>query len=239
MSPGSNHIWPIIVLLGVAAVAGASAFSPLDPACAGVLLPSSQRCSSATFVDEFEVLDEAIWVSESHFIGRRWLDAGNATHAHGRVHLTLPAGTHEGSEIRSRRRGLFRTAAARIRTPDAPGALVGFFLYQGVRGPNDEIDIEIFGGERRIMFTTWSNGESTNHAKHELPFDPSSGFHDYRIEWERDRVAFFVDDVLFQEFVTGIPQKPMFLMSNAWWPQWLEGPTSDEPLSLEIEHLAF
>lgn len=236
MSPGSNNIWPLVVLLGLAALASATAFSPLDPACAPGAL---DRCTRATIVDDFDVLDGSIWVSESHSLGQGGVHASHASHVPGMVRLTLPAGTREGSEIRSRRRGRFRTAEARIRTPDAPGALVGFFLYQGVRGTNDEIDVEIFAGERRIMFTTWIAGTRTNHVKRVLPFDPAEDFHDYRIEWSRDSVGFFVDGERFASFDTGVPEQPMFLMTNAFWPHWLDGPAPSEPLSLEIEHLAF
>lgn len=239
MSPGSNNIWPLVLILGLLGLATTTAFSPLDPACSPAATASLDRCSRATYVDDFDVLDESVWVTESHPIGDAWLDAAHATHEPGRLRLTLPGGRYEGAEVRSLRRGRFRDVETRLRVPDAPGALVGFFLYQGVRGANDEIDIEILAGSRRIMFTTWSAGVSTNHSSAVLPFDPSEGFHDYRIEWTATRVAFYVDGRLMEEFTAGIPQQPMFVMSNAWWPHWLEGPMPAEAVALEIEHVAF
>ena len=89
------------------------------------------------------------------------------------------------------------------------------------------------------MFTTWVDGERTNHVKRTLPYDPSADFHDYRIGWAADRVTFEVDGEVFATFETGIPRRPMYLMSNAFWPHWLEGPTPLEAVALEIEHLAF
>jgi len=110
----------------------------------------------------------------------------------------------------------FRNVEVRLRTPDAPGSISAFFLYELVQRRNDEIDIEILNdGSRRILFTTWVAGKQTNHVELTLSFDPAAGFHDYRIEWSRRRVRFLVDGMLVQEWTAGVPRDAMYVMSNA------------------------
>ena len=129
-----------------------------------------------------------------------------------------------GAAIRSASRVRWRDVEIRLKTPNAPETISAFFLYQLVQRPrNDEIDIEILNGTNppKILFTTWVGGHETNHEEHALDFDPSDGFHDYRIEWSPSRVRFLVEGNLVQEFTRGIPRQPMYVMSNTWWPDWL------------------
>ncbi len=130
----------------------------------------------------------------------------------------------------------FRDVEISLKTPKAPGTISAFFLYQLDQSPrNDEIDIEILNdGSKQILFTTWVGGKQTNHAKTTLGFDPTKGFHTYRIEWSPRRVGFLVDHVLIQEFTTGVPQRAMYVMSNTWWPTWLpeDLPEGEEPPQL-------
>ena len=72
---------------------------------------------------------------------------------------------------------------ARVRVPHAPSSITGFFLYE----PPDEaqeIDIEIFNDRTgRVMFTYYSAGHQVSRT-HELPFDPTAGFHTYGFTME-------------------------------------------------------
>jgi beta-glucanase (GH16 family) len=152
--------------------------------------------------------------------------------------LSLAAGAYDGAEILTGARYGTGTYAARMRTPVAPGSVSAFFLYQGVVGGNDEIDIEIFNdGTRRIMFTTWVAGRETNNVIKTLPFDPAAGLHDYAIEWSARVVRFRVDGVVMQEFRRGIPKSAMFVMANTWWPVWLTGPLLAAPATFEIDRI--
>ena len=171
------------------------------------------------------------WIARDHFLGRGEFEPENVSHRNGKLHLTLPAHTYNGGEIQSASRVRFRDIEVRLRTPDAPGTISTFFLYQLVPGiENDEIDIEIFNdGSRQIWFTTWVAGVETNHEEYTLPFDPAARFHDYRIEWSRRRVRFLVDGVPMQEFTKRVPRKAMYVFSSAWWPSWLPEPAPAPP----------
>lgn len=190
--------------------------------------------------EEFDVLDAARWAAGRHPLGRGAVDPANVSVGGGRLSLALPAGRHDGAEIRSAGRVGHGSYSARMRTPRAPGSVSAFFLYEGVQGGNDEVDVEIFNdGSRRVMFTTWAAGRETHNATHHLPFDPADGFHEYRIEHFPGRVRFSVDGRVMREWRSHLPEKPMYLMANAWWPTWLSGPAPAEPRPLLIDRVRY
>ena len=195
---------------------------------------------NAPVVEDFDVWDPSAWVPGDHPLGRGWLDPENVGHGSSTLFLTLPAGSYDGAEIRSASRVQFRDVEVRLRTPQAPGSISAFFLYELVQRRNDEIDIEILNdGSRQILFTTWVGGKQTNHVQRTLLFDPAAGFHDYRIEWSRRRVRFLVDGELMQEWTEGIPRDAMYVMSNAWWPTWMNEPTLGAPELHEIDRIVY
>ena len=208
---------------------------PLEPSEARRPKPPPQPS-----VEEFDEWNATVWVAGDHPLGKGYLDPDNVSHGAGELLLTLPGGNHDGAEIRSEERFSYGTYEARMRTEYAPGSISTFFLYELVRKGNDEIDIEIFNdGSRKIWFTTWVADVQTNHSEHILPFDPADGYHDYRIEWSRNRVRFFVDGSLMETFTKKVPRARMHLFSNHWWPNWLtEGPPSS-PRSLRIDRITY
>ena len=194
----------------------------------------------APAVEEFDLWDPSDWVPGDHPLGRGRFDPENVVQGSGRLLLTLPAGSYDGAEIRSASRVRFRNVEVRLQTPDAPGTISAFFLYELDQRRNDEIDIEILNGSRQILFTTWVGGKQTNHVERTLSFDPADGFHDYRIEWSRRRVRFLVDGALMQEWTAGVPGDAMYVMSNVWWPTWLPPvPQLGTPLVHEIDRIVY
>ncbi len=196
--------------------------------------------SDAPLVEDFDLWDPSAWIPGDHPLGKGWLDPDNVSHGSNTLLLTLPAGSYDGAEIRSASRVQFRNVEVSLRTPEAPGSISAFFLYEFVRRRNDEIDIEILNDESpEILFTTWVAGKQTNHVRLELSFDPTVDFHNYRIEWSRNRVRFLVDGELMQEWTEGIPRDAMYVMSNAWWPTWMNGPTLNEARTHEIDRIIY
>jgi beta-glucanase (GH16 family) len=143
--------------------------------------------------------------------------------AGGALELTLPAGTTDGGEIRSTATCSSGVATARLRVPDAPRSITGFFLY----APPDhasEIDIELYNDPRGlVMFSTYAGGRQTHTETRALGFDPTAAPHDYEIAWGKGKVTFRVDGVALRTWSTGVPKAPMHLFANAWFPAWLEG----------------
>lgn len=190
------------------------------------------------FDDDFHAWDESRWRMDTHALGSGTVRAENVRVGDGEVSLLLAAGARDGAELRSAERFGFGVHAARMRTPLAPGSISAFFLYQGGSDEADELDIEIPNdGGRTVMFTTWVGGVQTNTATLPLPFDPATDEHEYAIEWRPGQVRFWVDGELMQRWTDGVPDQPMYVMANVWWPKWMSGPVLDQPRALRIRRI--
>lgn len=225
-----------LAVLALAAACSDMATTPHSDA--GLARSPGAASTAASVTEEFDGPAFGGWTADTHPLGRGLVRAENVAMGGGTAALSLSAGAYDGAEILTSARYGTGTYAARMRTPVAPGSVSAFFLYQGVAGGNDEIDIEIFNdGTRRIMFTTWVAGRETNNVIRTLPFDPAAGLHDYAIEWSARTVRFRVDGVVMQEFRRGIPKSAMFVMANTWWPTWLTGPLLPAPATFDIDRI--
>lgn len=156
-------------------------------------------------------------------LGRSYLDPANVDVDGENLRIKLPARSLEGGEISTRDTHGYGSYSARMKLPNAPSSITGFFLY---KAPDleSEIDIEVFNdSSRRVMFTTYAGGRQTHTETTRLPFDPTTGFHEYRFDYAQNSVTFFVDGIQMRSWDTGIPQTSMHLMVNSWFPAWLEG----------------
>ncbi len=174
------------------------------------------------FRDDFTGLDPARWSKGDHMLGRSYLDPANVDVDGESLRIKLPARTLNGGEISTRDFHGYGSYSARMKLPNAPSSITGFFLY---KAPDleSEIDIEVFNDStRRVMFTTYSGGRQTHTETARLPFDPTTGFHEYRFDYSQNSVTFYADGIEMRSWNTGIPQTSMHLMVNTWFPSWLE-----------------
>ena len=174
--------------------------------------------------DDFDALEAGRWYATgSKKLGRGLLKEENVAVEDGELRVKLPAGTLEGGEIGSLDAYDYGSYAASIKAARAPSSITGFFLY----APPDfhtEIDVEIFNdSSRRVLFTTYADGEQTNTVEKKLPFDATADFHEYRIDLYPTRAEFSVDGRTVHTFDDGLPGDSMKLMVNAWYPDWLPG----------------
>ena len=175
------------------------------------------------FEEDFNSLDRGVWNVPSKRLGLGYLEPENVSAENGRLRLKIPARTFDGGEVESKNLYLYGTYRARIKVADAPSSLTGFFLYKEPDFEN-ELDIEIHNDPAgRILFTTYSGGEETNTVRKDLPFDPTADFHVYRFDLYPERAEFYVDGELMHSFDRGLPENPMKLQVNAWFPTWLDG----------------
>jgi beta-glucanase (GH16 family) len=173
--------------------------------------------------EAFDRWESSRWQTGNHALGRGWVRPANVSVVGGQLLLSLPPGALDGAEVLTSRRVRYGSYEARLRAAAAPGSITAFFLYEGVRGGNDEVDIELIGGTPRVMFTVWVRGQRVHHGEVVLPFDPAADFHDYRIDHARNALRFYVDGTEVAQFSTPLPGAQMHVMANAWWPEWLEG----------------
>lgn len=184
-------------------------------------------------------LEEDIWEVGDHALGRGALRPGNVSLSGGELQLALPAGTLDGGEVNTRSLQEYGSYRVGMRVPDSPGSVTGFFLYR----PPDyehEVDIEVYNDpEGRMLVTTYSGGdpEPTNSERVELPFDPTRGFHEYRFDYGPNGVVFYADGEPVEEFSQGVPERPMRLYVNTWYPDWVAGGPPDSDGVVRVDRI--
>jgi endo-1,3-1,4-beta-glycanase ExoK len=176
------------------------------------------------FTDNFDSFDETRWTKGDHKLGRRsYLDPDNVSVSDGNLQIRLPKRSLEGGEILSDNLYGYGSYSARMKLPDAPSSITGFFLY---KSPDyeSEIDIELYNDSSgRIMFTTYAGGARTHTGTLSLGFDPTAGFHEYAFSYDQSSITFYVDGQPKKTWNNGLPTTSMHLMVNAWFPSWLGG----------------
>ena len=193
------------------------------------LMAGIAQAQSSNLSDGFDSFDEATWSKGDHNLGRSYLDPNNVGASGGNLEVKLPANSLNGGEIRSQGLYGYGSYTARMKLPNAPSSITGFFLYE----PPDyasEIDIELYNdSSRKILFATYAGGKQTHRATLQLPFDPTEDYHDYAFFYDRNSITFYVDGEPMQTFEGGLPDRPMGLYVNSWFPTWLPGeePNSD------------
>ncbi len=193
----------------------------------------------ATFSDEFSSFDPARWSKGDHALGRGYLDPANVDTDEQNLRIKLPARSLEGGEVYTNDVHGYGSYSARMKLPNAPSSITGFFLY---KAPDleSEIDIEVFNDStRRVMFTTYAGGRQTHTETMRLPVDPTTGFHEYSFDYSQDSVAFFVDGLEMRTWDTGIPQTSMHLMVNSWFPAWLEGKRPKKAAYTYVDRISY
>jgi beta-glucanase (GH16 family) len=197
--------------------------------------PSENTEQTFRYVENFDTFDTTKWYKSSHTLERTSFQPANIDIDNGNLRIKLPANTLTGGEICSAELYKYGTYSARMKLPNAPSSITGFFLYAG---PNlyNEIDIEIYNKpDGNIMFTTYADGKMQRTATKELGFDPTADFHEYTFDFYPDRLNFYVDGKLMQTWTDGMTTNSMHLLVNAWYPNWLSGtkPTSDQYLLVD------
>ena len=177
------------------------------------------------------------WQPFSHQHGRGVMRADQVFARQQGFALRLLGGRCDGAEMRTSDLVHFGEYTARIRTPDAPGSLSAFFLYEEGQGDHaDEIDIEIYNdGSRRVLLTSWLDGVIARQTEAILSFDPAQDHHDYTIRWSERELAMLADDTTLVRWTSGIPRDPMRLIASVWWPSWLpcDPPRGDRELDIQ------
>jgi hypothetical protein len=186
------------------------------------LLVGTARAGGDSFVDDFLTFDDTRWTKEDHMLGRIYLNP-----------QTSPSPTRtRGSryrpprcraELRSNELYHHGSYSSRMKLPDVPSSITGFFLH---RAPDHEreIDFEIFNDSRgRVMFTTYSGARQAHTVTKQLPFDPTAGYHTYAFRYDAGLARFMVDGKVMQTWKTAVPRGSMYLYTNLWLPSWLDG----------------
>jgi endo-1,3-1,4-beta-glycanase ExoK len=143
--------------------------------------------------------------------------------------------------------GLFE---ARMRTAAGPGLNTAFFTYIGPPTGNpehDEIDFEFLGKDpHTVQINHFTKAKPYDTKVIQLGFDASQGFHDYAIDWQPDKISWYVDKKLVAETPPGSPigPNPGRLYLSLWAgaegeDSWLGHFTYTQPVTADVEWAAF
>lgn len=215
-----------------------------------------QSTDAAGFKEDFDRLDAGRWsVSDGWVNG----DHQNCSWSKDRVAfedgvlmITLLEGQgrerdYSCGEIQSNERFGFGTYEARIRVPSGSGINANFFTHIGApqKSPHNEIDFEFLGkSPDKVQLNYFADGLGKHEFVAPTP-GASTGFHDYAIVWEPDRLRWFMDGRLLHETQTApLPAKPQKIYFSLWatdtLSDWL-GPFAypGRPLVLDVDWVAF
>ncbi len=189
--------------------------------------------------EDFEFLDFSLWKSSTHKLGRTTFNPNYVKVEDGKLKLIMPAHSFDSGELQSRELMGYGSYEIRMKLPNAPGSITGFFMY---KAPDYyfEIDIEIYNQKSGDYFlTTYANGAKRNEYFGVFPFDPTTSFNNYRFDYYPDRLDYFVNDQFIVRFTAGYPHEPMYLMVNSWYPNWVEGGPADRDLEFLAEWIKY
>jgi beta-glucanase (GH16 family) len=206
-----------------------------------------------TFADEFNgrELDLSRW---SPHEPRARAQAGGAIDGNGvevkggQLRIIVPApragedhDTHETVSATVTSFGTFAQTYGRFeircRVPAGPALRARFRLLPIPLGSLPEIEVFETNGSNpsRVTFANRWGTEQTDRSfgdSFSAP-DLSAGFHMFAIEWDRDRIAWFVDGKQMFRSVDGIPHQPMYLVLDiAGAPA-----ASSTPASFDIDYI--
>lgn len=204
-----------------------------------VIVVTPALAGASSFRDDFTSLDAQRWSPTGHPLGRSVLDPANVAVADGVLGLLIPAGTVNGAEVQSTALFKYGSYGTRMRLPNAPSSITGFFLY---KAPDyrSEIDIEVYNDSSgRMTVSTYSGGAQTHTKTVRLPFDPTAAFHEYWIDYAASGVRFRVDGRSVQAWSRGVPRTGMYLFANAWFPAWLAGQPPSVDTSASIDWIQY
>ncbi|KAI1331210.1 glycoside hydrolase, family 16 [Xylariaceae sp. FL0255] len=120
----------------------------------------------------------------------------------------------------------YGTFRAGIKITDVPGTCSAFFWFQN---NTQEIDMEFLSSEFNKSSNTFpvnlvlqskaaADGNSTgSHAIINLPFDPTTDFHEYRFDYLQNTVSFLADGVLLANLTgDGVPKTAGNILLSHW-----------------------
>lgn len=184
-----------------------------------------------------------------------WAGTGSNNSGAGGLQLYVRAGSSAptGSLIRSselvtnRSDILYGSFRAGMKITPVNGTCSAFFFY---RNDTQEIDIELLSAQQQpqnppsnianlVLQSTQSLQAGFNAAgtsgflPYHLPFDPTTGFHEYRYDWTPTAVSFYADGQLLDTMTSSadIPSSPGGIHFSHWSngdPTWSGGPPESD-----------
>ncbi|KAI9012699.1 concanavalin A-like lectin/glucanase domain-containing protein [Phycomyces nitens] len=117
---------------------------------------------------------------------------------------------------------LYGTYRVHLKTSDVPGTIAAMFL----RNEETEIDIELLSQYKdpaRVHYAVHpqiyrpdGSPSPLTFGLKTLSFDPTKGFHEYRLDWLPGRIDYFTDGLQTHQLSKNIPREPGRIVINHW-----------------------
>lgn len=109
------------------------------------------------------------------------------------------------------------------------------FLSKEFNASSDPVNLVLQSAESEQAGFNAAN--TSTFQVHQLHFNPSDAFHEYRFDWSPDAVSFYADGVALDTMTEAVPSSPGHVTLSHWStgnPDWSAGPpTSDAILTVE------
>ncbi|RDX57385.1 concanavalin A-like lectin/glucanase [Lentinus brumalis] len=209
---------------------------------------ASSGLTVAEFLDQHQLYRSAYNVTPAEDPYGHQFRTENVDIQNGYLTLKVSGGTQPGGLVPSAEvgtydsnilYGTFKTTA--ISSP-VPGVCHGFFTY---KDDCQEADIEILtsfyntgntyvqpGLELTNQNTACDHTHNTNTAV-PYPADPTTGEHEYTLEWSASAVKYYFDGQLVGTLNTNVPSQPSSFLWNSWSGgnvKWTAGPPTQDAI---------
>jgi endo-1,3-1,4-beta-glycanase ExoK len=194
------------------------------------------------------------WVNGPHQSCEWRKDAVSAADGHLKMTLSdrggkiRPIGCPEMHTVTPTGYGIYET---RMKTAAGSGLNTNMFTYIGPPTggrQHDEIDFEFLGKDpHTVQLNYWTAGKGGHEYIDQLGFDAAAAFHDYSFDWEKDKIAWYVDGKKVHETAAGatdLPVTPQRIYVSLWSgsaieDSWLGLFTYSKPVTAEVEWVKF
>jgi beta-glucanase (GH16 family) len=206
-----------------------------------------KNCEATDFANE-DIKDNPKWAistwgnaNRTHAPENLWIDKGVLV-------MKVSGGSKRGTptigaEISSAKSDfLYGSYRAMLKTAREPGTVNGFFYYLSDKS---EIDVEVLSQDnpkKLINFTIHQNNKGAEtHQVYTADFDPSADFHEYRFDWTKQGVDYYIDSKYVLTLPGNTPFEPGRMLLNHWTlssPDWGGGPPVNDAL-MYVRYIEF
>ncbi|KAF8893413.1 concanavalin A-like lectin/glucanase domain-containing protein [Infundibulicybe gibba] len=152
------------------------------------------------------------------------------------------SGSIQSSEISTQATFQYASVRTVLKSSTTPGVVEGNFMYAN---DNQEVDFEILttttlNSSPDVPAGIWATnqaltpGQPSTHQTIPFTFDPSQGFHEYRIDWFSDSTTFFIDGTQKARLTSNVPTATAPWVWNSWSngdPNWSNGPPTADSIT--------
>jgi beta-glucanase (GH16 family) len=181
--------------------------------------------SAIIFYDDFNSFDTSKWVRSDRGCPNHICSVSNVpAPANSKLIINIPAGRQGGGEIYSKSTFNYGTFQISMRTANVAWVRFAFFLFDPAsQNEIDIIEVEVskgvFGNSVSAYSTIWRNPSTRvwTSGAYNLWFDPSGGYHTYRLDYYKDRIQFYIDGRCVSKVpMCIVPFAPLRLYINSY-----------------------